>query len=130
LIKTKITIPRLRPDVVVRPRLLQLLEEAVNRSFILISAPAGFGKTTFIISWLNQTGKQSRVAWLSLDQDDGDPVRFLYYMIATLQSIEPMVLPGSDLTAGQPYAARPQGLDGAAAQRDRRGARSHPARTR
>jgi LuxR family maltose regulon positive regulatory protein len=67
LIKTKITIPRLRPHVVVRPRLLQLLEEAVNRPFILISAPAGFGKTTLITSWLNQTGKQSRVAWLSLD---------------------------------------------------------------
>jgi LuxR family maltose regulon positive regulatory protein len=68
-----------------------MMEDAVSRPLTLISAPAGFGKTTLVTSWLYETGNQSRAAWLSLDQDDSDPVHFAYYMIATLQAIEPRV---------------------------------------
>jgi LuxR family maltose regulon positive regulatory protein len=77
--------------MVVRQRLLEAMEDAISRPLTLISAPAGFGKTTLITSWLYETGNESRTAWLSLDQDDSDPVHFAYYMIATLQGIEPRV---------------------------------------
>jgi LuxR family maltose regulon positive regulatory protein len=91
LITTKIVVPPPRPHIVVRQRLLEMMDDAVSRPLTLISAPAGFGKTTLITSWLYETGNQSRTAWLSLDQDDSDPVHFAYYMIATLQAIEPRV---------------------------------------
>jgi LuxR family maltose regulon positive regulatory protein len=77
--------------MVVRQRLVEMMEDAVARPLTLISAPAGFGKTTLITSWLYETGNQSRIAWLSLDEDDSDPVNFAHYMIATLQAIEPKV---------------------------------------
>ncbi len=91
LITTKIVVPPARPHMVVRQRLLEVMEDAISRPLTLISAPAGFGKTTLITSWLYETGNESRTAWLSLDQDDSDPVHFAYYMIATLQGIEPRV---------------------------------------
>ncbi|TMH37914.1 MAG: helix-turn-helix transcriptional regulator [Betaproteobacteria bacterium] len=91
LIKTKIATPPLRPHTVVRQRLLELLEEAVTRPLTLVSAPAGFGKTTLITSWLNETGRDARTAWLSVDADDSDPVHFVYYLTATLQAVEPRV---------------------------------------
>src|SRR5215831_16936698 len=91
LIETKIAIPPVRSQAVMRPRLLELLEEAVTRPLTLISAPAGFGKTTLVTSWLNETGRQPHTAWFSLDADDSDPVHFVYYMTATLQKVEPRV---------------------------------------
>ncbi len=91
LITTKIVVPPARPHMVVRQRLLEVMEDAISRPLTLISAPAGFGKTTLITSWLYETGNESRTAWLSLDQDDSDPVHFAYYMITTLQGIEPRV---------------------------------------
>jgi LuxR family maltose regulon positive regulatory protein len=91
LITTKIVVPPARPHLVVRQRLLEVMEDATSRPLTLISAPAGFGKTTLITSWLYETGNESRTAWLSLDQDDSDPVHFAYYVIATLQGIEPGV---------------------------------------
>ncbi|HTS23987.1 MAG TPA: LuxR C-terminal-related transcriptional regulator [Casimicrobiaceae bacterium] len=91
LIKTKIAMPPVRPHPVMRQRLLELLEEAVTHPLTLVSAPVGFGKTTLITSWLNETGRQPRTAWLSVDADDSDPVHFVYYLTATLQEIEPRV---------------------------------------
>ncbi|HLG15930.1 MAG TPA: LuxR C-terminal-related transcriptional regulator [Blastocatellia bacterium] len=65
----------------------------MRRKLILISAPAGSGKTTLIASWLHGFGKRKhlapRVAWLSLEKDDNDPVRFLAHLIAALQAIDP-----------------------------------------
>jgi LuxR family maltose regulon positive regulatory protein len=89
LIRTKIAIPPVRPHTVVRQRLLELLEEAITRPLTLISAPAGFGKTTLLTSWLHETGREPRTAWLSLDADDSDPVHFIYYLTAALQGVEP-----------------------------------------
>ena len=91
LIKTKIATPPLRPHTVIRQRLLELMEEAVTRPLTLVSAPAGFGKTTLISSWLNETGRQPRTAWLSLDSDDSDPIHFVFYLTAALQAVEPRV---------------------------------------
>src|SRR5207237_1471879 len=81
--------PPVRPHTVVRQRLLELMEERITSPLTLRSAPAGFGKTTLVTSWLHETGRQPRAAWLSLDPDDSDPVHFVYYLTATLQAIEP-----------------------------------------
>jgi LuxR family transcriptional regulator, maltose regulon positive regulatory protein len=77
-----------RSDLVPRVRLAQLLDEGLKRQdkLILISAPAGFGKTTLVADWLRHTGRP--VAWLSLDKDDNNPSRFWRYVIAALQTVD------------------------------------------
>ena len=85
LLKTKLYIPRARPNLVPRPRLIRRLNEAVERSLTLVSAPAGFGKTTLLSEWIPQC--QKCVAWLSLDDGDNDPARFWMYVVATLQRL-------------------------------------------
>ena len=90
LIRTKITIPPLRPQMVVRKRLFGLLDDGIKQPLTLISAPAGSGKTSLITSWLDEHGEKLRVAWVSLDDDERDPVHLLSYIIAALQSVEAM----------------------------------------
>jgi len=85
ILATKLSIPRLRPNVVSRPRLLERLNEGLHCKLILISAPAGFGKTTLVSEWV--AGCQRPAAWLSLDEGDNDPTRFLTYLVAALQTI-------------------------------------------
>jgi LuxR family maltose regulon positive regulatory protein len=91
LIATKITVPPARPQFVVRQRLLEMMEDALTHPLTLISAPAGFGKTTLLTTWLYETGRLARVAWFSVDQEDSDPVQFGYYLTAALQAVEPRV---------------------------------------
>lgn len=88
VITTKLSIPARRSDWVLRPRLLKRLDEGLKRRLTLISAPAGFGKTTLLASWLHNLGDRKQVAWLSLEEDDNDPVRFLTHLIAALQTID------------------------------------------
>jgi LuxR family transcriptional regulator, maltose regulon positive regulatory protein len=85
LLTTKLYVPRRRPDLVPRPRLIERLDEGVQRRLTLISAPAGFGKTTLLSDWSRQ-GVWS-VAWICLDDGDNDPVSFLSYLIAALGTI-------------------------------------------
>jgi len=87
LLLTKLYVPPLRTNLVLRPRLVERLNEGLSsgRKLTLISAPAGFGKTTLVSEWL--AGCQRPVAWLSLDEGDNDPSRFLTYLIAALQAI-------------------------------------------
>src|SRR5437763_2902349 len=85
ILATKLYIPRLRPSVVSRPRLIERLNEGLYRKLTLISAPAGFGKTTLVSEWL--AGGPRPTAWLSLDEGDNDPTRFLMYLVAALQTI-------------------------------------------
>ena len=87
LLLTKLYIPPSRSNVVLRPRLLERLNEGLSsgRKLTLISAPAGFGKTTLVSEWIADYGKS--VAWLSLDEGDNDPICFLTYFIAALQTI-------------------------------------------
>jgi LuxR family transcriptional regulator, maltose regulon positive regulatory protein len=72
-----------------RPRLLDKLRKGLQGKFTLISAPAGFGKTTLVNEWIAAQGgfAELRVAWLSLDERDSDPARFLAYFVAALQTI-------------------------------------------
>ena len=85
VLNTKLYIPPTRPKVVFRPRLIERLNEGLRRKLTLISAPAGFGKTTLVSEWV--TGFERPVAWLSLDKGDNDPIRFLAYLIAALQTV-------------------------------------------
>lgn len=85
LTQTKFISPRLRSDIVPRRRLLDSLHTAIkNHSLTLISAPAGYGKTTLLTS-LASTFPDTSVAWISLDEDDNDPARFLAALIGPLQ---------------------------------------------
>src|SRR5437868_8040039 len=88
ILATKLYLPRLRPNVVSRPRLLQRLNEGLHRKLTLIAAPAGFGKTTLVSEWVEGIERpKARTAWLSLDEGDNDPARFMAYLVAALQTI-------------------------------------------
>ena len=86
LLRTKIYLPPIRPQVVSRPRLIERLNARPECKLALVSAPAGFGKTTLVSEWLQQSGRPT--AWLSLDRDDNDPTRFWQYVIAALQTVD------------------------------------------
>jgi LuxR family maltose regulon positive regulatory protein len=89
LLTTKLYVPRAHPNLVPRPRLGALLAEGMNRKLILISAPAGFGKTTLLVEWLRErVGGVGSVAGLSLDEGDNDPTRFLSYLVAALGTVQ------------------------------------------
>jgi len=87
ILATKLYIPPPRPNVVLRSRLIERLNEGSRsgRKLTLISAPAGFGKTTLASEWAASCERP--VAWLSLDEGDNDPTRFLTYLVAALQTI-------------------------------------------
>ena len=85
IIATKLFRPPLRPEVIHRPHLTARLDEGRQRQLTLISAPAGFGKTTLISEWIAGSGRP--VAWLSLDSEDNDLTRFLIYLVSSLQTI-------------------------------------------
>jgi LuxR family maltose regulon positive regulatory protein len=92
LLTTKFYIPPTRPELVARPRLIDRLNAGLGqnggftRKLTLISAPAGFGKTTLLSEWVGHCDQP--VAWVSLDEGDNEPVRFLAYFIAALQTID------------------------------------------
>jgi len=87
LIRTKLHWPRVTGDLVPRPRLLEQLEQWRDRPLTLVIAPAGYGKTTLVTSWLAACDCPS--AWLSLDKDDNDFVLFLSYFLAAIQTMFP-----------------------------------------
>jgi len=87
LLLTKLHTPTTGKNYVHRPHLFDLLNEGFKRKLILVSAPAGFGKTSLMGHWINE--EQILNAWISLDKGDNDPVEFLNYMIAGIQGIEP-----------------------------------------
>ncbi|MBN1148673.1 MAG: tetratricopeptide repeat protein [Anaerolineales bacterium] len=89
LLATKLYIPQERANWVARERLLHCLDGGLSCKLTLLSAPAGFGKTTLLAEWAGQLGERARLAWLSLDAGDNDIQRFLAYMFAALQRVEP-----------------------------------------
>ncbi|MBK6709527.1 MAG: LuxR family transcriptional regulator [Chloroflexi bacterium] len=97
LLQTKLYVPRLRPSFISRPQLSETLNVGLQAGckLTLISAPAGFGKTTLVTEWLAGCARPS--AWLSLDERDSDLPRFLTYLIAALQTLFPAI--GKDVTA-------------------------------
>src|SRR5579859_2121305 len=90
LLETKLYVPRWRRGLVSRPKLSQRLNRGLEAKLTLVSAPAGFGKTTLLAEWLGATPPGERsAAWLSLDQADNHAAGFWSYVIAALQTVEP-----------------------------------------
>jgi LuxR family maltose regulon positive regulatory protein len=85
LLTTKLYPPPPRPDAVARPRLFERLDDGLHGRLTLVSAPAGFGKTTLVSAWIER--EERPAAWLSLDEGDGEPIRFLRYLVAALRSV-------------------------------------------
>ena len=87
LLETKLHVPRWRRGLVARPRLSERLSRGAESALTLVSAPAGFGKTTLLAEWLAVAAAGGRsVAWLSLDQRDNDPALFWAYVVAALNT--------------------------------------------
>ena len=98
ILATKLYIPPASPNYVLRHRLADRLNQGLGRKLTLVSAPAGFGKTTLVSEWAKccandevatQNDLAVRTAWLSLDEGDSDPVRFMSYFIAALRTVVP-----------------------------------------
>ncbi len=87
LLKTKLFIPRLPPAMVSRPRLVTLLNEGVKHPLTILTAPAGFGKSTLLAEWVAQS--KLPVAWIGLDRQDNDPFRLLAYLLAAMRGVLP-----------------------------------------
>ncbi len=88
LLATKLYTPPARKNLVQRPRLVRMLNDAwqMDKKLTLVSASAGYGKTTLVTEWVRSL--QAKSAWISLDETDNDPTRFLTYLIAALQLID------------------------------------------
>jgi LuxR family maltose regulon positive regulatory protein len=142
VLATKLYIPPPRSKVVLRPRLIERMNESLQRtaSITLVSAPAGFGKTTLISEWVNQKAEGGRtlaparsagvkdeaeeavfhpssfrphlfrVAWLSLDEGDNELTRFLTYLVAALQTIAPSIGVGLMVTLQSPQLPSTESL--------------------
>ena len=90
---TKLNPPLIRSDIVARPRLLEQLEQDVRRPLTLVSAPAGYGKSTLVAQWLESSSLSG--VWLSLDDDNNDPRSFLAYLVAAVRRHAPRACQGS-----------------------------------
>jgi LuxR family maltose regulon positive regulatory protein len=91
LLATKLHVPAIGTQLVHRAALLDALSAGRRRKLTLLSAPAGWGKTTLLAQWALGAGEDQRFGWLSLDPSDNDPVWFWMYMVAALQKISPGV---------------------------------------
>lgn len=97
LLETKIFVPKAPRRLVSRPRLRALLERTKTSTLLLVSAPAGFGKTTLLAEWVTagagrpEGGEPAAVSWLSLDRGDNDPATLWAYVVAALRTVRPDV---------------------------------------
>ncbi|MBD8022645.1 LuxR C-terminal-related transcriptional regulator [Microbacterium gallinarum] len=114
ILETKLFRPKTRRQTVARPRLLKTLDRGIDGRVTLVSAPAGFGKSTLLGAWIADAAKREdgdhAVAWLSLDSGDNDPALFWTYVIAALRTVVPDV--GSETLASieAPGSPSPQSL--------------------
>ena len=91
LVATKLHVPAIGGQLVHRAALLDALSAGRRRKLTLLSAPAGWGKTTLLAQWALGAGEDQRFGWLSLDRSDNDPVWFWMYVVAALQKVSPGV---------------------------------------
>ena len=124
LLATKLCIPPPRAELVLRPRLAERLNAGLEQDIVhrgsspiplgfarrltLVSAPAGFGKTTLITGWLSDSKHPS--AWLSLDESDNDPARFFTYLLAALQQLDPNIGQAAKVMLQSPQPPPPEAL--------------------
>jgi len=93
LLRTKLYRPRVGPALVPRPRLESRLDQGLDRKLVLVSAPAGYGKTSLVVQWLEARGRPA--AWLSLHETDRDVAIFLRYLIAAIRTLYADVCPAT-----------------------------------
>lgn len=103
LLAAKLHPPRLRPDRLGRPRLIAQVEAALGRPLVLVSAQAGSGKSTLLADWATETHR--RVAWVSLEPSDDDPVRFWSYVVAAIAVVRPGLPEGVSVPPSHEAAA-------------------------
>src|SRR5437762_4573794 len=93
LLATKFFVPTSPHPLIARPQLTTLLNQGLRRKLTLIAAPAGFGKTTLLSTWVHSFPKENpdtpRVAWVSLDEEDNEPVLFWNYALTALDTRQP-----------------------------------------
>ena len=87
LISTKLQAPKLVTDLVPRPQLIERLNSGLGKQITLVSAPAGYGKTTLLACWLQDISRPG--CWITLDNNDNDLLRFLRYVVAAVRTIFP-----------------------------------------
>ncbi len=105
LLVAKLLVPPARPGAVPRHRLNEQLDGNPGRRLSVVIAPAGWGKTTLLSAWAHDSARSQRVAWLSIDETDDEPVRFWTYLLSALQVVAP------DLTDDALSALRAPGMD-------------------
>jgi LuxR family maltose regulon positive regulatory protein len=104
VIATKLYVPKLRPGLVARPRLSERLRRAAQSRLTLVSAPAGFGKTTLLAGWLEESAREDQsVAWVSLGPEDSEPASFWTYVVTALDA----AVAGAGLKALELLASSP-----------------------
>ena len=108
LLATKLHVPRQQPGFVARPRLVHALDEGLVRRLILVSAPAGSGKTALLAGWARSGDRPA--AWLSLDAGDNDPARFWQHAVAALDRARPGIAERVGALLGPPAPASFEGL--------------------
>jgi len=114
-LETKLYIPRWRPGLVSRPRLIERLGQGAERKLTLVSAPPGFGKTTLLAEWLAASPANERhAAWVLLEHSDNAPSLFWAYLITALQTVHSGVGESSLslLRSGKVFVVRRRGLVG------------------
>jgi LuxR family maltose regulon positive regulatory protein len=110
LLESKFRVPARRPETVARPRLAETLGHAFEKALTIVSAPAGFGKSTLLADWLaERSADRIAVAWVSLDERDNDPVRFWTYVLTALQHADEGV---GDCAPG-PLSSAPSSVEAA-----------------
>lgn len=105
---TKLFLPTMAPGFIRRPRLESLLDGATRRALTLVSAPAGFGKSSLVAAWASAVGMA--VAWVSLDEEDNDPLRFVGYLVAALEKARPGLGEGALALLRGRQAVQPKAL--------------------
>ncbi len=89
VLETKLSVPPVRPGLVPRSRLTRRLDQALNCPLTLVTAPAGYGKTTLVSDWMRRAGIGA--AWVTLDERDNDPIRFWTYLVTAVERLMPGV---------------------------------------
>ena len=106
IIKPKLRAPSPRAEQLVRPRLLELLGEVLHHKLTLISAPAGYGKTTLLVQWHQAEEARVPFAWISLDEQDNDPVRMWKHIVGALREAAPDEDFGADVLVSMSAAGQ------------------------
>jgi LuxR family transcriptional regulator, maltose regulon positive regulatory protein len=106
VIKPKLRAPSPRSEQVFRPRLLERFGNAIERKITLVSAPAGYGKTTLLAQWSHSVRDSLYFAWVSLDEQDNDPARLWRHIVEALHLAAPEVDFGADVLVGMSVTGR------------------------